>query len=100
MNVRVAVGFIRVELSAKLINRGINLYCRDRIDTIRQGDRGVRSGPSSKNQRVVERPAAEYAVYLLVEWLLVLPGSHLLMPGTVYIDKVAIGKGPVEYDFI
>src|ERR1700693_1220332 len=91
MNARVAVGLIRVELSAKLIDCGINLYRRDRIDAMGQGDRGVRSGPGSKNQRVVERPAAEYAVYLLVEWLLVLPGSHLLVPGTVYIDKVAIG---------
>ena len=100
MNARVAVGFIWVELSAKLIDRGINLYRRDRIDTMRQGDRGVRPGSGSKNQRVVERSVAEYAVYLLVEWLLVLSGSHLLMPGAVYIDKVAIGKGRVEEDFI
>ncbi len=58
MNARIAVGFIRVELSAKLLDRRINLYRRDRIDTMRQGDRGVRSGPGSQNQRVVERPAA------------------------------------------
>src|SRR5690242_5025624 len=92
MNAWIAVRFIRVELSAKLLDRRINLYGRDRIDTICQGDCGVRSGPGSQNQRVVERPAAEYAVYLLVEWLLVLPGSHLLMPRAVYIDKVAIGR--------
>ena len=54
MNTRIAVGFIGVELSAKLIDRGINLYRSDRIDAMRQGDRSIRSGPGSKNQRVVE----------------------------------------------
>src|SRR5712691_5943166 len=100
MNARVAVGLIRVKPGAKLIDCGVNLYRRDRIDTMGQSDRGVRSGPGSKNQRVVERPAAEYAVYLLVEWLLVLPVSHILMTGAVYIDKVAIRRGRVEDDFI
>src|SRR6266536_4958869 len=100
MNARVAIGSIRIVLSAKLLDRGINLYRRERIDTIRQGGCGVRSGSGPKNQRVVERPAAEYPVYLLVEGLPVLPGNHRLMPGAVYIDKVAIGNGRVEEDFI
>src|SRR5438105_520191 len=100
MNVRIAIGFIRVELCSQLIDRGINLYRRNRIDTMRQCERSVRSGPGSKNQGVVERPAAEYAVYLLVEWFLVLPANHLLMPGAVYIDEVAIVKSRVEDDFI
>jgi hypothetical protein len=57
MNARIAVGFIRVELSAKLLDRRINLYRRDRIDTIRQGDRGVRSG--SEYQSVNDRTGKE-----------------------------------------
>src|SRR5260370_37775229 len=100
MHAWVAVGVIRVQPSAKLLDGGINLYRRDRIDPISQGDRGVRSGPGSKNQRVVERAPAEYAVDLLVEGLLVLPGSHYLVPDIVHIDKVAIGNGRADDDFI
>src|SRR5947209_9867102 len=72
---RAAVGFIRVELSAKMLDRGINLDRCDRINAILQSERRVRAGPGSKNERVVERPAAEYLVDLLVERLPVLPGK-------------------------
>ena len=100
MNAWVAVGVIRVVLSAKLLDRGVNLYRRDRIHTVRQGDRGIGAGSGPKNQRVVERPVAEYPVDLLVEWLLILPGSHRLVPYAVYIDDVAIRNGRTDDDFI
>src|SRR5438876_11849495 len=100
MHARVTIGSIRIILSAKLLDGGIDFYRRDGIDTMRNGDRGVRSGSSSKNQRVVERPAAEYPIHLLVEWLSVLPGNHRLVPGTVYIDEVAIGSSRMEKNFI
>ena len=97
---RAAVGFIRVEPSAKLLDRGINLDRRDRSNAILQGERRVRAGPGSKNERVVERPAAEDAVDLLVERLPVLPGNHRLVPGAVDIDKVAGRNGGTEDNFI
>ena len=97
---RTAVGFIRVELSAKLLDRGINLDRCDRINAILQSERRVRAGPGSKNERVVERPAAEDAVDLLVERLPVLPGNHRLVPGAVDIDKVAGRNGGTEDNFI
>ena len=97
---RAAVGFIRVELSAKMLDRGINLDCRDRIDPIGQREGGVRAGPGSKNERVVERAAAEDAVDLLVERLPVLTGHHRLMRGAVDIAKVAGRNGGTEDNFI
>ena len=97
---RAAVGFIRVELSAKLLDRGINLDRCDRIDPIGQREGGVRAGPGSKNERVVERPAAEDAVDLLVERLPVLTGHHRLVRGAVDIDNVAFGNSRDEADFI
>src|SRR5947209_14529559 len=97
---RTAVGFIRVEPSAKLLDRGINLDRRDRSNAILQGERRVRAGPGSKNERVVERPAAEDAVDLLVERLPVLTGHHRLMRGAVDIDNVAFGNSRDEADLI
>ena len=90
---RAAVGFIRVE-------RGINLDRCDRIDPSGQREGGVRAGPGSKNERVVERPAAEDAVDLLVERLPVLTGNHRLMRGAVDIDNVAFGNSRDEADLI
>src|SRR5438876_6646701 len=101
MHTWIAVGMVWIEAGTELLNGGVNLYRRNRLDAVVQSGRGIGATACAQDQRVVERVAGEDLVQAPVERLLILPGDHCLVTTSViHVDDIATLGSGVEQDLV